>query len=140
MRFEQFNMDDERNIIMPARATDGSAGYDFYAPEGIFLLPGADYVVHTGIKVQLDKGWAGLMIPRSGLGFKYGMSLANTVGLIDSDFRDEIRVKIHNPSVEKMEIEAGDRFAQFVFFQYGLVENDKPVSTERTGGFGSTGK
>lgn len=141
MKFELFNEHDERKITLPRRATDGSCGYDFYAPEHIFLLPGMEQVIHTGIKVSLEPGWGGMIVPRSGLGFKYGMRLMNTIGIIDTDFIDkEICVKIVNPSTEKLEFDVGERYCQFIFFQYGLTEDDNPVKNVREGGFGSTGK
>ena len=73
-------------IQLPKRATVGSAGYDFFSPKSIKLMPGEAVKIPTGIRVRIDEGWVLQLYPRSGLGFKYRLQLNNTVGIIDSDY------------------------------------------------------
>lgn len=132
------------NIKMPQRATAGSAGYDLYAPDNIVLQPKAEYVVNTGLAAEIDDGYFGLIVPRSGLGFKMGVHLKNTVGIIDSDYimadnGGHIAVKLVNPSPCTVEIAKGSAFAQFIFLAYGRTDDDN-ATAKRTGGFGSTDK
>ncbi len=159
--FEQFkkDFDDEKpdcggenvreiydDIILPRRATKGSAGYDLFAPYDIVLGPCETTKVITGIRVRIDEGWVFMIYPRSGLGFKYRMQLNNTVGIIDSDYygsdnEGHIQVKITNDSKEgkTLKIPAGTGFAQGVFTEFGITDDDD-VSDMRNGGFGSTTK
>lgn len=135
---------DIANVKLPRRSTAGSAGYDFYSPVKAVLEPKSDVVIPTGIRCEIETGWFLAVVPRSGLGFKYGISLANTVGIIDSDYffadnEGHIMVKLHNPSNEKITINIGDKFCQSIFIPYGITIDDDATDT-RTGGFGSTGK
>lgn len=128
------------DIELPTRATFGSAGYDFNAPVGFTVMPYTPMVVPTGIRVRISDGWLLMCAPRSGLGFKYGMSLANTVGIIDSDYyhsdnEGHIMAKVCSKS--QVEIEYGQKFMQGVFLPFGVTEDDN-VTAERNGGFGST--
>jgi len=132
------------NITLPARATAGSAGYDFKLPFGINLIPGEDLSIPTGIRCKMDEGWVLNIFPRSGLGFKYQMRLANTVGIIDSDYYNaenegHIIIKIVNGGSKDIVLESGKGFAQGIFFEYGITVDDAVTDT-RTGGFGSTNK
>lgn len=132
------------NIQLPERSTAGSAGYDFYAPTRIILNPSEEYLIQTGIRCKMNEGWVLMLFPRSGLGFKYGMQLLNTVGIIDSDFyhaenEGHIMVKIKNPSDKVLVLNAGDKFCQGVFLPFGITDFDN-ATAKRTGGFGSTGK
>lgn len=127
-------------IELPVRATSGSAGYDFISPVGFTLFPGASVVVPTGIRVRIDDGWMLMCAPRSGLGFKYGMALANTVGIIDADYyysdnEGHIMLKVY--AKDKVEIEYGQKFAQGIFIPFGVTTDDN-TTTERNGGLGST--
>ena len=131
-------------IRLPERATGGSAGYDFKAPFSFFVGPGATIKVPTGIRVQVDAGWALVILPRSSMGFKYRMQLDNTVGLIDSDYFEadnegHIFIKLTNDSKEgrTLSVEAGQAFAQGIFIPYGITYSDK-ANAVRTGGLGST--
>lgn len=133
-------------IQLPKRATKGSAGYDFYAPIDICLKPGETIKVPTGIRCEMNERWVLMIYPRSGLGFKYRLQLNNTVGIIDSDYfhsdnEGHIFIKITNDSNENktVTIKAGEGFAQGIFMQYGIVEDDD-VTKVRNGGFGSTTK
>ena len=130
-------------IPLPRRATAGSAGYDFICPADVSLAPGEAVTVPTGIRCQMQSGWVLMLFPRSGLGFKHQMRLANTVGVIDADYfhaanEGHIMVRIvAGPT--PLTIAKGERFCQGVFLPHGLAEKDD-VSADRTGGFGSTGK
>ena len=132
-------------IALPQRATTGSAGYDFRAPFSFLLDPGQTMIVPTGIRCKIKDGWVLTVFPRSGLGFKYREMLANTVGIVDSDYygsdnEGHIFLKIVNASTEhkRLVIHAGDAFAQGIFLPYGITESDD-VQTVRNGGMGSTG-
>lgn len=134
------------NLKLPKRATKGSAGYDFYTPVHILLKPGETLKVPTGIRCEMNPRWVLMIYPRSGLGFKFRLQLNNTVGVIDSDYfysdnEGHIFIKITNDSNEDktVEVAPGQGFAQGIFMQYGLVEDDD-VQEERNGGFGSTTK
>jgi dUTP pyrophosphatase len=133
-------------VMIPLRATSGSAGYDFVAPFSFYLNPGESIEIPTGIRAKIDEGWVLMIYPRSGLGFKYNTVLANTVGIIDSDYyfslnEGHIIIKLINKSSEGkiLSLKAGDKFAQGVFTQYGITLHDN-AKTSRDGGFGSTTK
>lgn len=133
--------------IVPKRATEGSAGIDLCAciEEDIVLEPGKRVLVPSGIAVSLpEKDYAVFIFARSGLAVKHGISLSNGVGVIDSDYRGEIRVGLCNFGEESYTIKPGERIAQMVVMKvenFNLCQVDKLDSTERgEGGFGSTGK
>ena len=133
-------------IKIPARATSGSAGYDFCTPVGFSLAPGETIKIPTGIRVKIEEGWMLGLYPRSGLGFKYRMQLNNTVGIIDSDYyysdnEGHIMVKFTNASNTGLTINlnAGDAFSQGIFTEYGITFGDDATGV-RNGGFGSTGR
>lgn len=132
------------NIKLPKRATEGSAGYDFFAPENIHLEPGKTAKLPTGIRVKIDSGWVLKCYPRSGLGFKFRLQLNNTVGIIDSDYfnsdnEGHIFAKITNDTNENkvVDVPAGTGFMQSIFVEYGITVDDD-VTDVRNGGFGST--
>lgn len=132
------------SLRLPARATRGSAGYDFFAPFSFVLHPGETVKIPTGIRVRMDEGWVLQLFPRSGLGFKYRLQLNNTVGIIDSDYYDSdneghIFTRLTNDSNEDkvLEVEAGTGFMQGIFLQYGITLDDGADGI-RNGGFGST--
>lgn len=133
-------------ILLPKRATSGSAGYDFFAPVPVVLEPGQTIKFPTGVRVWMEPEWVLKCYPRSGLGFKYRLQLNNTVGIIDSDYyysdnEGHIFVKITNDSNEgkTVEIRAGEGFMQGIFVEYGITLDDD-VTEVRNGGFGSTTK
>jgi len=133
-------------IKLPARATKGSAGYDFYTPCAIHLAPGETVKIPTGIRAEMEEDWVLKLYPRSGLGFKYRLQLNNTVGIIDSDYfysdnEGHIFVKMTNATNEEkvIELEAGDGFMQGIFIEYGITVDDAAEGI-RNGGFGSTSK
>lgn len=129
-----------KNIKLPKRSTTGSAGYDFFAPSGCVFWADQEERFPTGIRVIMPEGWVLLLMPRSGHGFKYISRLANTIGVIDSDYQysdneGHIQAKIlcdHDYSIE-----AGDAYMQGIFIQYGLTDDDNADGI-RNGGFGST--
>ncbi len=130
----------------PHRATAMSAGYDFYSPFDFHLEPGKTIKIPTGIRAKMPEDYVLMIYPRSGLGFKYRLQLNNTVGVIDSDYYNalnegHIMIKITNDSNEgkALDIKAGEGFAQGIFMQYGIVEDDDAKDI-RLGGFGSTTK
>ena len=131
-------------IPLPRRATAGSAGYDFVAPAETVVPAGGSALIPTGIRAEMDPGWVLVLFPRSSLGFKTGLRLSNTAGVIDSDYaraknEGHIMVKLRNPSGSPVVIGRGERFCQGIFLPYGTAEEDGAF-TEREGGFGSTGK
>ena len=137
-------------IPLPTRATAGSAGYDFICPADITLQPGEAVTIPTGIRCEMQPGWVLMLFPRSGLGFKHQVRLANTVGVIDADYfhaanEGHIMVRLANGQSpctvdsHAVTIRKGERFCQGIFLPHGLAEEDEVLS-DRTGGFGSTGK
>ena len=138
------HIDAYENVKLPARATSGSAGYDFFSPYEFSLLPGQTVTVATGVRVKIDEGWVLKIYPRSGLGFKYRLTLNNTVGIIDSDYfnadnEGHIFIRMTNCGDKELKVEKGKAFAQGVFIEYGITVDDE-CSASRTGGFGSTDK
>ena len=131
-------------VKLPKRATAGSAGYDFFSPIDFTLAPGETIKIPTGIRAKINEGWVLQLYPRSGLGFKYRLTLNNTVGIIDSDYyysdnEGHIFAKITNASNEckTVTVKAGEGFMQGIFMQYGITVDDD-ASAVRNGGFGST--
>ena len=134
------------NIILPKRATSGSAGYDFFLPFDLKLEKNQSIMIPTGIRCKIEDGWVLNIFPRSGLGFKYQMMLSNTVGIIDSDYYNALNeghiiIKIVNKSIDNkiIEIEKNKGFAQGIFFEFGITYDDDTCE-DRIGGFGSTTK
>lgn len=130
------------SIQLPRRATSGSAGYDFCMPFPASFAPTIPVTIPTGIRVKLDPGTFLMCVPRSGLGFKYGMRLRNSVGIIDSDYfsaDNEGHIAAKICCEEPFGLASGDRFMQGIIMKYAVVDSDKPAKKERKGGFGSTG-
>lgn len=151
----------------PRRATEGSAGYDLFAyltgrsvdcsdgvrrwsitsEEGqgmsrVVLSPGAMALIPLGFKATLPNGYEAQIRPRSGAAFKKGLGIPNAPGTVDSDFPDEWRVIVRNTTEQPLEIQHGERIAQMVLHRYEVlpfVAGRVGISTERVGGFGSTG-
>ena len=139
--------EDQINVLydgysLPKRATLGSAGYDFYAVEDIHLKPGTPILVPTGVRFESDPDAYLMCVPRSGLGFKHGIRLANTVGIIDYDYffshnEGHIFAKLFNPGSKSVVIPKGQAFMQGIINSFKRTDDDEVVST-RCGGFGST--
>ena len=131
---------------VPKYATEGAAGIDLSADiEGVIeLRPRERALVPTGLAFEIEEGKVGLVFARSGLGIKKGVSLANGVGVIDCDYRGEVKCGLINLSDEPYYIQPGDRIAQMVimpYFHEDLVEVDELNDTVRAdGGFGSSGR
>lgn len=132
---------------LPSYGTEFSAGADLYAclnGESVTVEAGETVFIKTGIAVEIPAGLVGLVYARSGLSCKRGLAPANKVGVIDSDYRGEIMVAMHNHSKNAESISNGERIAQIVFTPYvpaTLVESDSLNNTARgDGGFGSTGR
>ncbi|WP_420607590.1 dUTP diphosphatase [Novosphingopyxis sp.] len=130
-------------LDLPRHETPGAAGMDICSAESTALRAGARALIATGFAVAIPEGFEIQVRPRSGLAFKHGISVLNTPGTIDSDYRGEVKVLLANLSEEDFAISKGDRIAQIVVapVQRGvMVEVEKLSDTERgTGGFGSTG-
>lgn len=131
------------DIPMPKRATIGSAGYDICTPYDVDLEPGDEVNIPTGLKCKINNGWALFALPKSGLGFKYYVRLANTIGLIDEDYYNNenneghMWVKIRNEGSKPLHIDCGKGMCQMVFLPYGITYDDEAEGI-REGGFGST--
>lgn len=134
------------NAIMPTYGSAEAAGADLYAclDEPITIHPGKSVFVPTGLAMELPKGYAGLIYARSGLACKRGLAPANKVGVVDSDYRGEFMIVLHNHGAEPQTIAHGERIAQLVVtpvFTPGFVESEELNDTLRAGGgFGSTGQ
>ena len=133
------------NAIIPTYGSDCAAGADLYAciDKPIIITKNETVFVPTGLSMEIPEGLAGLIYARSGLACKKGLAPANKVGVVDSDYRGEIIVALHNHSKENYELQCGERIAQMVFTPYytGIFKEEKLSSTKRgSGGFGSTGK
>ena len=129
----------------PARTRPGDAGYDLRCVEPFALAPGERALVPTGVAVALPDGCCGLVIPRSGLAVKHGLSVVNGPGLIDPSYRGELKVVLVNLSAEPFEAAAGDRIAQLLVVPFAtpgvaVVDDLREGSDDRgAGGFGSSG-
>lgn len=137
----------DNRFSIPTRATEGSAGIDLRAciDEPILIKAGESVLVGTGISIYIkDPNYAGVILPRSGLGSKSGIVLGNLVGLIDSDYQGELMVSVWNRSWEDYVLEPATKFAQYVVVpvvtpRFNLVEDFDTRTLRNVGGFGSTG-
>lgn len=133
------------NAKTPTYGSEFAAGADLYSAENhdIIVNPGETVFIHTGIAMAIPEGYVGLVYARSGIACKRGLAPANKVGVIDSDYRGEIMVALHNHGNTAQEIEPGERIAQIIISPYitaSFRERDELDDTERgNGGFGSTG-
>ena len=132
--------------VVPTYGSEFSAGADLYAcaDEPIVIEAGKTVLVHTGIAMEIPTGYVGLVFARSGLASKKGLAPANKVGVIDSDYRGEIMVALHNHSAEDKTIDAGERIAQIALVPYLTADfnvvDDLSDTARGAGGFGSTGR
>ena len=129
---------------IPKKATDGSAGFDLHSVETVIVAPGEHRSVSTGLAFEIPEGYAMLIYARSGYAKKYGITLSNAVGVIDSDYRGEVKILIHNTGTTEVTFKASDRIAQAIIHKLPdveIVESNRLTTTERSeGGFGSTGR
>ena len=135
------------NAIIPSYGSPYAAGADLYAltnGETLTIAPHETVFVHTGIAMEIPVGFAGLIYARSGIACKRGLAPANKVGVVDSDYRGEVMVALHNHSQVSQTIEDGERIAQMVIAPYLTADFIEAASLDDTvrgeGGFGSTGK
>lgn len=133
------------DLPMPSYARPGDAGADLYARTDVTLDPGGGRaVVPTGVALAIPEGYAGFVQPRSGLALRHGVTCLNTPGLIDSGYRDELRVVLVNTDPEQpYQVHRGDRIAQLVVQKVEHVmfaEGELPASSRGTGGFGHSGR
>src|SRR5262249_43648945 len=133
------------DLPLPTYARPGDAGLDLYAREDALLAAGGGRaLVPTGVAVAIPEGWAGLVLPLTGLAVRHGLTVVNAPGLIDSGYRDELKVALLNTDpVAEHEVRRGDRIAQLVLQRVEtalLVEVDVLDGVDRGGGFGSTGR
>ncbi|MGF7150885.1 dUTP pyrophosphatase [Sphingomonas zeicaulis] len=130
-------------LPLPAYATEGAAGLDVVSAEDLTLAPGARHAVATGFAIAIPNGYEVQVRPRSGLALKHGISLANTPGTIDADYRGEVKVIMINLGTEPFAIARGDRIAQLVPGPVLTAEFEEVADLDDTvrgaGGFGSTG-
>lgn len=136
------------NFPMPTRATDGSAGIDLRAciDEPITIKAGETQLVGTGMAIYIaDPNYAGIILPRSGLGHKHGIVLGNLVGLIDADYQGELMVSIWNRSETDFVLNPAERMAQYMVVpvmrpEFEIVEEFNELSARGAGGFGHSGR
>jgi dUTP pyrophosphatase len=128
----------------PERTRPGDAGYDLRCVEAFALEPGERRLVPTGVAIALPAGIAGLVVPRSGLAIKHGISVVNGPGLVDPNYRGELRVILVNLGSERFEAAAGDRIAQLVLVPFITPDlqlvDELPASERGANGFGSSGR
>ncbi len=141
LRFKKLN----EKAIAPTYGSEYAAGADLYAlsDEDITIQPGQTVLVHTGIAMEIPEGMGGFIYARSGLASKKGLAPANKVGVVDSDYRGEVMVALHNHGTAPQTVSGGERIAQMViapFIKVEYTECDELSDTVRgAGGFGSTG-
>ncbi len=141
IEFQKLNPD----AIVPSYGTSFAAGADLYsADDDTVINPGDTAFIHTGFAIAIPEGLVGLIYARSGMACKRGIAPANKVGVIDSDYRGEIIVALHNHGKDEVTIVKGERVAQIVFTPYYAADfretDELPETTRGTGGFGSTGR
>ena len=133
----------EPDAIIPTKGSDAAAGVDLYARSPLAIHPGCNGVVDTGLAIEIPDGYFGAIFARSGMAIRKGLRLANSVGVIDADYRGSLKVVLHNDTDIIRPVQEGDRIAQLVILPYEKIEFsevEKLTDTERAGGgFGSTG-
>jgi dUTP pyrophosphatase len=134
------------DAVPPARTRAGDAGFDLRCVEAFSLAPGERAMVGTGVAIALPDGLCGLVVPRSGLAARHGISVVNGPGLIDPSYRGELRVVLVNLGAERYDGEPGDRIAQLLLVPFAAPEtrvvDELPASADERGenGFGSSGR
>ena len=138
--------DDALDLHLPARQTSGSAGFDLCANISVVIRKGERVLIPTGIKIALPFGYEAQIRPRSGLALKHGVTVLNSPGTVDADYRGELKVLLINLGDEDFFVSRGDRIAQMVIakvemVEFTLVDEDEelPGSQRGAGGYGSTG-
>ena len=148
--FDQFKKDIKddinlyNNYIKPKRNTKYSAGYDFYAIEDYIIKPNESLIIPTGIKVSMNKDELLMIVVRSSTGFKYNVRMCNQVGIIESDYYNNITneghmfIKLHNHGEKDYILKKDEKFAQGIFMKFLITDEEEEISAERIGGLGST--
>lgn len=137
-------------IKLPKRATAGSAGYDFYSLSDFTLNPGEEIKIPTGIRCIIPEGYFLMIVPRSGIGFRYGVRLRNSTGIVDADYSNSdneghIWVKLDYPELSRVEqkplvIKKGEAICQGIILPFAVFKNEEKDFQIRNGGFGSTSR
>ncbi len=141
----EFRKHPEKEIKLPTRATQNSAGYDFYSPVSFTLEPQQSIIIATDIKASMMFNEYLQIVPRSSIGIKKNLILKNTLGIVDCDFFENpdndgnISITLFNYGNKTEFVAENERIAQGIFCTYGIVENDVPLSVVRKGGIGSSG-
>ncbi|MGP4714749.1 MULTISPECIES: dUTP diphosphatase [unclassified Psychrobacter] len=138
----------DESFALPTRATDGSAGIDLRAciDAPLTIKAGTTHLIGTGLAVYIaDPNYAGMILPRSGLGHKHGIVLGNLVGLIDADYQGELMVSVWNRSDEDFVLNPADRMAQYIVVpiarpEFEVVTDFTDISARGAGGFGHSGR
>ncbi len=134
---------ERKDIPLPAYATSGSSGIDLRSAEDLCIPPGEWRAVSTGLRIELPSGYEAQIRPRSGLALRYGVTVLNSPGTVDSDYRGELKVILINHGKETFEVKRGDRIAQLVIVRVERVDIKEVEELEETergeGGFGHTG-
>ena len=150
--YEQFTKDicDDKELYqgynLPKRSTKNSAGYDFFAITNLVLHKGESIKIPTGVKVGMDDDEVLLIVVRSSMGFKYNIRMCNQVGVIDSDYYNNMNneghiwIKLQNEGTSDFEIKQGDAICQGIFVKYLTVDYEQTNENIRTGGIGSTNR
>lgn len=148
-KFEKISKNDKNKdfydeIILPKRATSGSAGYDFHISYALTIKPHESVSIETNVRCRMQEDYVLFIFPRSSLGRKYKLTLDNTCGVVDSDYYNadnegHIIIFMTNHSENTLVLEKNDRFAQGIFLKFGITEDDD-IKSKRKGGYGSTGK
>ncbi|NBO99477.1 MAG: dUTP diphosphatase [Proteobacteria bacterium] len=129
--------------LIPAYQTQGSAACDLRSTDEVTLPPGSRVIIGTGIKLEIPRGFGAMVCSRSGMAAKNGIQVLNAPGIIDTDYRGEVKVILHNAGKEEFIIKKGDRVAQLLFFPIFQAIFQKATEVSEThrgeGGFGSTG-
>ena len=129
------------DAVVPIRATSGAAGFDLSSCHDDRIVPGDWRVINTGVSVNIPAGHYAMVCSRSGMAAKFCVFVANAPGIIDSDYKDEVKVILKNAGNRPFEIKVGDRIAQLVFAQCDTaIYTPVPMDSERKGGLGSTGR
>lgn len=127
-----------KNVKIPTRSTKMSAGYDFYMPENLEILPMNYKLIDTKVSVKMPNNYCMMLLPRSSNLIKRGLAMPGGTGLIDADYTGNVNVYLQNITTRTIKLSKGDRIAQGVFVEYGKIPTDRATG-QRTGGFGSTG-
>jgi len=132
------------DAVLPARSRAGDAGYDLRSVERVTIPPEGTRLIPTGVAIALPEGVAGLVTPRSGLALEHGLTLLNAPGLIDPNYRGEIKVILRNEGAERFVVEPGDRIAQLLLVPFWApaieVVSTLTESDRGSAGFGSSGR